>query len=120
MVSSEAVAKQDRVSFPRCLQGRGVDWALKVLLLFFVGGAASCEKLLRCQKVDAGRGIEHTRKMLQRFKHLSTLEICQRKEYGLIWAHWRQYVLEKPMLKGDEPLNEHSFRVALPHLRRQQ
>ncbi|CAE7344655.1 unnamed protein product [Symbiodinium natans] len=52
-------------------RGRGVDWALKVLLLFFVGGAASCEKLLRCQKVDA----------------------------------------------GDEPLNEHSFRVALPHLR---
>ncbi|CAE7213477.1 ERL2, partial [Symbiodinium sp. CCMP2456] len=35
-------------------RGLGVDLALKVLLFLFIGGAASCEKLLRCQDVDAG------------------------------------------------------------------
>ncbi|CAE7198758.1 unnamed protein product [Symbiodinium sp. CCMP2592] len=35
-------------------RGLGIDLALKVLLFFFIGGAASCEKLLRCQEVDAG------------------------------------------------------------------
>ncbi|CAE7198776.1 RLP35 [Symbiodinium sp. CCMP2592] len=34
--------------------GLGVDLALKVLLFLFIGGASSCEKLLRCQKIDAG------------------------------------------------------------------
>ncbi|CAE7642718.1 ERL2 [Symbiodinium sp. CCMP2592] len=39
-----------------CWSGRGlgVDLALKVLLFLFIGGASSCEKLLRCQEIDAG------------------------------------------------------------------
>ena len=46
----------EAVPQPESVSGVGVDLALKVLLLFFVGGAASCEKLLRCQEVDAGWG----------------------------------------------------------------
>ena len=34
--------------------GRGVSLALKVLSVFFIGGASSCAKLLQCQTVDGG------------------------------------------------------------------
>ncbi|CAE7857183.1 RLK7 [Symbiodinium microadriaticum] len=36
------------------LRGRGVSLALKVLSVFFIGGASSCAKLLQCQRVDGG------------------------------------------------------------------
>lgn len=36
------------------LRGQGVSLALKVLSVFFIGGASSCAKLLQCQTVDGG------------------------------------------------------------------
>ncbi|CAE7782430.1 FEA2 [Symbiodinium sp. CCMP2592] len=36
------------------LRGQGVSLALKVLSVFFIGGASSCAKLLECQRVDGG------------------------------------------------------------------
>eukprot|EP00438_Fugacium_kawagutii_P015198 Skav227623 [mRNA] locus=scaffold1141:730331:731126:- [translate_table: standard] len=35
-------------------RGSGVNAALKILTVFFVGGASKCAALISCQKVDAG------------------------------------------------------------------
>eukprot|EP00435_Cladocopium_sp_Y103_P059189 s57_g21.t1 len=37
-----------------CKPGSGVNAALKILTLFFVGGASKCAALISCQRVDAG------------------------------------------------------------------
>ena len=36
------------------LQLPGVNAALKILTIFFVGGASKCANLISCQQVDAG------------------------------------------------------------------
>ncbi|CAE7214042.1 MSP1, partial [Symbiodinium pilosum] len=68
-------------------RGRGVDWALKVFVLFFIGGAASCEKLLRCQEVDAGGDSLHEHAFRVALPHLR----CKDPSQEATWAIYVGY-----------------------------